>query len=135
MRPVVPFAMRFVAAPVQLGEWTLPAGSVVAISVRLIHSRADLYEEPLAFRPERFEDAKVESYSWLPFGGGVRRCLGASFAMFEMQTVLARIVERCRLAPVDRRPERVRRRSVTLVPHRGARAVLRERHPSTTPQP
>jgi cytochrome P450 len=98
----------------------------------LIHQRPDLYPEPDAFRPERFENGTTESFAWLPFGGGVRRCLGAAFATYEMKIILRRILERCELQAPDPRAERPRRRAVTFVPHHGTRVVLRERTPRSS---
>jgi cytochrome P450 len=129
-RPVVPFAIRYLTEPFPLGDCAAPAESLLAISISLLHQRPDLFPEPEAFRPERFAEPGVESYTWLPFGGGVRRCIGASFATFEMRVVLRRVLERCELAPVDSRPERPKRRSVTFAPHRGALAVMTSRRPA-----
>ncbi len=125
-RPVIPFALRYATEPVPVGDYTAPADSLIAVSLSLIHQRADLYPEPAAFRPERFESGETESFAWLPFGGGVRRCLGAAFATYEMRIVLRRVLERCRLQAPDPRPERARRRAVTFAPGNGARVVLRE---------
>ena len=87
-RPVLTFAMRTLKAPMEVGGHDVPAGATLGTSVLLLHSRPDLFPDPYAFRPERFVGAKPETYSWIPFGGGVRRCLGASFAQFEMRQVL-----------------------------------------------
>ena len=96
----------------------LPAGTTVAPCILLVHRREDIYPEPNAFRPERFLGRPPGTYTWIPFGGGVRRCLGAAFAQFEMQVVLETIARSARLEAVGR-PEDVRRRGVTLVPSRG----------------
>ncbi len=82
------------------------------------------HPEPARFRPERFLERPPGTYTWIPFGGGVRRCLGASFALFEMKTVLAAVVSRARLRPADARPERVARRAITLTPARGAEELV-----------
>ena len=129
-RPVLTFAMRTLTAPREVGGYTVPAGHTLAAGVHLIHKRADLYPDPLAFRPERFEERPVETYSWVPFGGGVRRCLGAAFATYEMKVVLRTILERCELSAPDQRPERRSRRSITFVPAHGTRVVMRERRPA-----
>jgi cytochrome P450 len=120
LRPVVPAVVRRLQAPMRFGPWELPAGVHIAPSIYLMHRRPDLYPEPLAFRPERFLEAKPETYTWVPFGGGVRRCLGASFASFEMRQVLSVVLARRRLRTADPRPERYRRRGITFVPGRGA---------------
>jgi cytochrome P450 len=93
-------------------------------SIAAIHRREDCYPQARAFRPERFlgPDAP-DTYSWLPFGGGTRRCLGASFATFEMQVVIRRVLERTTLVPVGRRPERGARRGIIFVPARGVRVL------------
>ncbi len=109
----------------EFGGWELPAGTNIAPSIYLLHRRPDLYPEPDAFRPERFLGDDVPgTYEWIPFGGGVRRCLGASFALYEMRIVLAAVLEQVRLEP-DRglRPESVTRRAITFAPSRGARVV------------
>lgn len=129
-RPVIPFVLRYLTEPLPIGDYTVPGESLLAVSITLIHQRPDLYPQPDEFRPERFEDGRTESFAWLPFGGGVRRCIGAAFATFEMQIVLRRILERCELQAPDPRPEKPRRRAVTFVPHQGTRAVLRRRIPN-----
>ena len=122
-RPVLTFAMRTLKAPMEVGGHDVPAGATLGTSVLLLHSRPDLFPDPYAFRPERFVGAKPETYSWIPFGGGVRRCLGASFAQFEMRQVLTTVLARRELRAADQRPERRRRRGITQVPARGARVI------------
>jgi cytochrome P450 len=125
IRPVVPGIGRVVRGEAfEVGGYSIPPGVEINPSIRTIHRRADRYPAPHEFRPERFlgEDAP-DTYTWIPFGGGTRRCLGASFALLEMRVVLARVLERAELAPVGRRPERIVRRGVTMVPRNGARAV------------
>jgi len=110
----------------ELGGWQLPAGVHIAPSIYLLHRRPDLYPEPLEFRPERFLAADPPgTYDWIPFGGGVRRCLGASFALFEMKAVLRAVLRgpRLREAP-RRRSEGVTRRAITFAPSRGARIAI-----------
>jgi cytochrome P450 len=124
LRPPVPLVDRTLSQPLDLGEHVLPAGTTVAPCIYLIHRRPDLYPEPHAFRPERFLDNAPETYGWLPFGGGTRRCVGASFATFEMKTVMRRVLQRARLRPAGSRPEAARRRAIVLAPSRGARAIL-----------
>jgi cytochrome P450 len=129
LRPVIPLAARMVNEPFALGGYTVPTGSLLACSILLTHSRPDLYPDPEAFRPERFMEGAPDTYSWIPFGGGVRRCIGAAFATFEMKIILRRVFARCALeAPSGAKPERPRRRFVTYPPNHGAQVVLRSRH-------
>jgi cytochrome P450 len=106
----------------------LPAGVHVAPCIYLVHRREDLYPEARAWRPERWIGAGraggPELFAWIPFGGGVRRCLGAAFATMEMAEVLRVVAQRFALAPVQARGERMRRRGITLQPGRGGRVVL-----------
>jgi cytochrome P450 len=113
----------------EIGGVELPAGVSVAPCIYLIHRRPDVYPDPYAFRPERFLEQPAGTYTWIPFGGGVRRCLGASFALFEMRVVLRELAARLELRAVDSRPERITRRAITLVPERGGRVVA-ERRPA-----
>jgi cytochrome P450 len=126
-RTVVPGIGRVVREePFPLGDFVIPVGVEINPSIAAIHRRADCYPEPEAFRPERFlADDAPDTYTWLPFGGSTRRCLGGSFAAFEMKVVIRRVLERADLAPFGRRPERALRKGVTIVPRRGARVVLR----------
>jgi cytochrome P450 family 135 len=118
LRPVISGVGRVVREePFELGGYSIPPGIEINPSIAAIHRRPDRYPEPRAFRPERFlGDDPPDTYSWLPFGGGTRRCLGASFASFEMAVVVRRVLERTRLAPADRRPEKGVRKGITLVP-------------------
>ena len=126
IRPVIPGVGRVVrGAPFALGEWVIPEGVEINPSIRMIHRRADLYPSPAAFRPERFSgDGAPDTYTWVPFGGGTRRCLGASFAMMEMRVVIGRVLERARLRAADPEPEQAQFRAITLAPKHGARVVL-----------
>ncbi len=123
LRPVLPIVVRLLKEPMEIGGHHLPAGVSVAPCIHLIHRRPDVYPEPRAFRPERFLDQPPGTYTWIPFGGGVRRCIGASFALFEMRQVLQAIVDRVDLRPADPMGERVSRRAITLTPGRGASIV------------
>jgi cytochrome P450 len=128
-RPVIPLIGRRVTVPWQLGEYGVPAGTAVTMSILLVHHRADLYPEPFEFRPERFLDGrKPGTYEWLPFGGGIRRCLGAALAMAEQRVVLEAMARRLDLEADDPAPERALHRNVTMIPARGGRVVLRSRH-------
>jgi cytochrome P450 len=126
-RPVIPVIGRHVTVPWQLGEYRLPAGSSVLISILLVHHREDVYPDPFAFRPERFVGVKPGTYTWIPFGGGIRRCLGAALAMAEQRVVLEAIARRTELHAPDPAPEHARHRNVTMIPQRGARVVVTER--------
>ena len=124
LRPVIPIVVRRLTEPVEIGGHLLPAGTKVAPCIYLLHRREDVYDEPHAFRPERFLDQPAGTYTWIPFGGGVRRCLGASFALLEMKQVLAALVERLDIEPSRPESERVRRRQITLAPSRGGEVVV-----------
>jgi cytochrome P450 len=115
---------RHLTAPLEIGGHLLPAGVTINPSIYLLHRRPDLYPEPEAFRPERFLDNPPGTYQWIPFGGGVRRCLGASFALFEMKIVLQTILDRVSLVPRHDADERVTRRAITFAPNRGARIAV-----------
>jgi cytochrome P450 len=113
--------------PFELGGYRIPVGIEINPSIAAIHRRRDRYPEPREFRPQRFlGNGSPDTYTWLPFGGGTRRCLGASFASFEMGVVIRRVLERTDLAPSDRRREKGVRKGVTHVPRRGVRVVMRE---------
>jgi cytochrome P450 len=123
LRPVIPFVGRKLSEPQTIGGWDIPAGARVAPSIHLVHRREDIYPEANAFRPERWLGTRPNPYTFLPFGGGVRRCLGASFAETEMRAVLAEIVRSVSLTPARPENEKVGRRVITLVPGRGAEII------------
>ncbi|QEC46598.1 cytochrome P450 [Baekduia soli] len=123
LRPVLPFVGRRLTQPQTIGGIAMPAGTKVAPSIHLVHRRGDLYPEPMAFRPERWLGVRTNPYTFLPFGGGVRRCLGASFAETELRAVLGVLVSQVRLAPSQPANEHVGRRVITLVPDRGGEVV------------
>jgi cytochrome P450 family 135 len=125
VRPVIPGVGRVVRKePFRLNGYVIPEGVEINPSIRMIHRRADLYPQPAAFRPERFlgPDAP-DTYTWLPFGGGTRRCLGASFAQMEMRIVTARVLERTALAAADPELDEVRFSAITLSPRNGVRVI------------
>jgi cytochrome P450 family 135 len=125
LRPPIPIvARRVVGEPFVLGEHSIPVGDMIAPCIYLVHRREDLYPDPYAFRPERFLERPPETYSWLPFGGGMRRCIGASFAVLEMSTVLRTVARRMRLAPSGPGPELITRRAIVLAPNRGGEVVV-----------
>ncbi len=127
IRPVVPFIGRELRAPSELGGYALESGTNVFAAIYLTHTRADVYEDPYGFKPERFLDGGPETFSWIPFGGGTRRCLGAAFAQFEIDVVLRTILARATLRPATDRPEPIVRRNVTLAPRHGTPAILERR--------
>jgi cytochrome P450 len=123
VRPVLSIVGRKTLQPFAVGGWTIPAGIHVVPCIYLTHRRADLWDDPTAFRPERFLDGAPEPYAFIPFGGGRRRCLGAAFATLEMREVLRALAARFALAPERAEGERMRRRSITLTPARGGYVV------------
>jgi cytochrome P450 family 135 len=126
-RPVIPMIVRMANRPWQMGEYVLPARTPVAVSIVALHHREDVYPEPLAFSPERFLDHKPGTYTWIPFGGGIRRCLGATLAMAEQRVVLRAIAQRVDLAPANPAHVRAQQRNVTMIPRRGTRVVVERR--------
>jgi cytochrome P450 len=126
-RPVIPMIGRRVTVPWRLGEFAVRADTPVAMSILLLHHREDLYPDPFSFRPERWDGQKPGTYTWIPFGGGIRRCLGASLAMVEQRLVLDAMVRRLDLEADDPEPEHAVHRNVTMIPSRGARVVVRKR--------
>jgi cytochrome P450 len=135
VRPVLSIAARRLHAPFELGGHVLPAGVHVAPCIYLAHRRREAWGDPIAFRPERFLDGSPAPYTYLPFGGGVRRCAGASFAMLEIREVLRAVAEGVALAPAGLASERMRRGSVTLVPRGGGAVVPEPLKPSLSPCP
>ena len=123
VRPVIPAVLRQLQGPLQLSRWRLPKGVTVMPAISLMHSDPSVFPEPESFRPERFLEGEGSTYTWIPFGGGRRRCLGAAFASFEMRIVLRTILANATLRADRARDEGVRNRHITLVPARGARVV------------
>jgi cytochrome P450 family 135 len=123
-RPVIVDVARKLKAPATIGGYELPAGQFVLPAIAALHYRADLFPGPEQFRPERFLEGKADNYAWIPFGGGIRRCIGAAFAEYEMRTILREFVERAELRPVTQEPERVKVRNITLAPAKGTRVIL-----------
>jgi cytochrome P450 family 135 len=135
LRPVISIVLRRLQEPMELGGRMLPAGASIVPSIHLVHRRPDIYPEPNEFRPERFIESEggraPGTYTWIPFGGGIRRCLGAAFAQFEMEVVLRELVLRRTLAPSRPESERVYRRAITETPRRDAEVIV-GRCPVTT---
>jgi cytochrome P450 len=126
VRPVIPMIVRMVKRRWQFGDYVVPANTPVAVSIVALHHRADVYPEPGRFRPERFLAHKPGTYTWIPFGGGIRRCLGASLAMAEQRVVLAAVARHTNLEPADPKPEPALQRNVTMIPRHGGRVVLKQ---------
>jgi cytochrome P450 len=128
LRPVISIVLRRLQEPMELGGRMLPAGCSIVPSIHLVHRRADVYPEPHAFRPERFLEGEggraPGTYTWIPFGGGIRRCLGAAFAQFEMEVVLRELLLRRTLAPSRAQSERVYRRAITETPRHDAEVLI-----------
>jgi cytochrome P450 len=134
LQPVLPNAEpRLVKEPVEIGGVTYPPGILLMANAYLVHHDPAVYPDPYAFRPERFLEREggraPGTYTWIPFGGGRRRCIGASFAQLEMKIVIRSLLRGCELSPAESRRERTRRRSITISPARGCRVVLAERRP------
>jgi cytochrome P450 family 135 len=127
VRPVVFEFGRKLTAPVHLGRHRIPAGTILTPSINLVHHASRHYPDPDEFRPQRFLDHRPDPAIWLPFGGGVRRCLGATFAQVEMRTVLREVLRRVELSPTAAPDEPVRPHHVTMVPRQGAMVTVRRR--------
>lgn len=118
-RPVIVDVARKLTAPERVGGYELPTGTFAMAAIAALHYREDLFPDPYEFRPERFLDGRADTYAWIPFGGGVRRCIGAAFAEYEMRVVLRAILERADLRAPDQKPEKVKVRNITLAPGKG----------------
>ena len=115
---------RKLTAPATIGGHELPAGSFLLAAIAALHYREDLFPEPERVPPRALPRGQADNYAWIPFGGGIRRCIGAAFAEYEMRMILREFVERADLRAADPRPEKVKVRNITLVPAKGARVVL-----------
>ena len=136
LRPVIDAAERTIKAPRTIAGWDLPAGIRVYPAIAVVHRREDLYPNARAFRPERFLDEGAKSYTWLPFGGGIRRCIGAALAQAEMAEVLRVVLDRVELEPVSPRTDQVVLSGITLAPKGGVRMrVTRRATPSGATRP
>jgi cytochrome P450 len=125
LRPPIPLvARRVVGQPFDLGGHAIPVGAMIAPCIYLVHRRPDIYPDPYSFRPERFIGNAPETYSWLPFGGGMRRCIGASFAVLEMSTVLRTVAAGLKLEPTAAEHELIARRAIFFAPSRGGSVVV-----------
>lgn len=120
MRPAVPVLARLVRQPLQMGAHLIPTGTLLAPCPLLVHHRPDIYPEPMSFKPERFLERKPGTYTWMPFGGGVRRCIGNNFAMVEMRVVLAELLPHLTPHAIDSEPEGMSHRGNSMIPAGGA---------------
>ena len=127
MRPVVGFSGRFTRRPFELGGYRIPEGVMIGLSASLTHFDSGLFPEPFRFRPERFLDVRPDTYAWIPFGGGIRRCIGATFAHMELDVVLRVLLERLELVPTTDPDERMHFKGVAWSPADGGVAVFRRR--------
>jgi cytochrome P450 len=127
LRPVFPVTARLASEDFALGDLAVPAGTLIVPHIIVVHRRPDLYPDPLAFRPQRFLDDRAGTYTWISFGGGPRRCIGAGFSLLEMRIVLRTMLRHARLLPTERRAERIARHTVTIAPARGATITLERR--------
>ena len=127
LRPVGPGVIRALKAPFEITGYELPTGVAVVPNILLVHTREDVYPDPVAFRPERFLEKPAGTYTWIPFGGGVRRCLGASFALFEMKAVLRAVAQNIERLEPAHKTEKPQRRGVTLVPAAEGRVIAARR--------
>lgn len=125
LRPVIPIVGRVLKKPYHLGGHALATGTTVAPCIYLAHRNPDVYPEPEAFRPERFIGVQPDPASWLPFGGGIRRCIGAQFALYEMKIVLGTMLAACEFELAQPTPARTVRRAITFWPEGGARVRIR----------
>ncbi|ORW29799.1 cytochrome P450 [Mycobacterium palustre] len=125
LRPPAPFTARVAAQPVPIGGYRVAAGTRIVVHIVAINRNPGIYNRPNEFRPERFLGCRPDTYAWVPFGGGVKRCLGAAFSMRELITVLHTLLRAGEFVAVDDRPERIVRRSIMLVPRHGTRVRFR----------
>ena len=126
-RPVLPAGLRRTKARIQLGEWVLPEDTMVWASIQLAHESEEHFPDAASFNPDRFAGAAPNPFTWIPFGGGMNRCIGAAFANMEMDVTLRTLLREFRFAPTDAPDERRHNRGVTIAPGQGARAVVYRR--------
>jgi hypothetical protein len=127
VRPPAPLTSRVAAQPCEIGGYRVDAGTRIVVHIIAINRNADTYEHPHEFRPERFLGTRPQTYAWVPFGGGVKRCLGASFSMRELITVVQVLLREGEFSAVDEKPEKIVRRSIMLAPRYGTRVRFRPR--------
>jgi cytochrome P450 len=127
VHPVIPMVVRHLMQPATIGGWNLPQGTNVGPSIIISHSRPDNFEQPEVFRPERFLEGHVEANTWIPFGGGVRRCIGAGFSLMEGVAVLREVLATYDVHVPAGMDDLPKVRNITSVPRHGARIVVRPR--------
>jgi cytochrome P450 len=127
IRPPAPLTARVAAQPFPIGGYRVEAGTRIVVHIIAINRNAHIYDHPNEFRPERFLGTRPETYAWVPFGGGVKRCLGAAFSMRELITVLHTLLREGEFSAVDENPEKIVRRSIMLAPRFGTRVRFRPR--------
>lgn len=128
VRPVIETTTRQVRCEsLRIGRWTLPRGTIVTACIALVHDDPALFPNPAVFDPDRFTGPRADTYGWIPFGGGVRRCMGAAFATLEMNMVMRTLLRDFIFEPTADRPERSHNRGVTVMPAKGGVAVVRHR--------
>src|SRR5581483_11626750 len=128
-RPVIPGTGRMVVEPFELGEYVLPRGTVIILAAPFLHNDPEVYPNPQRFDPDRFLGKRPDPNSWIPFGGGMRRCPGAAFAHMEMDVVLRTLLREIQIDASDERGERMLFRGIAFAPARGGRIVIRRRQP------
>jgi hypothetical protein len=127
IRPPAPFTARVAAQPFPVGGYRVEAGTRIVVHIIAINRNPHIYDHPNEFRPERFLGTRPETYAWVPFGGGVKRCLGAAFTVRELITVLHTLLREGEFSAVDEKPEKIVRRSIMLAPRFGTRVTFRPR--------
>jgi cytochrome P450 len=135
LRPVTGEVARTPLHPLNLTECEIPAGTSVMASIHLAHTDPARYDDPLTFRPERFLDRQPDLANWLPFGGGIRRCLGAGFATLELRETIRQVVTHATFRAATTDLERPKRRAVTMIPRHGTRILVNHRRPTNDPSP
>ena len=133
--PAVPVVMRRLVEPMQVGDFTLPPDTIVAPCVYLMHRHADIYPQPRSFQPERFLKDPAATYTWIPFGGGVRRCVAVVFAQLEMKQVIRTVLREVDLRPAATGSEAAVRSSVSFAPNGGARVIATRRRSARAATP
>ena len=133
VRTIIDFVGRHVFGEmVEVGQWRIPRGHTILISILNMHADAEAFPDPDRFDPRRFLDAKVNTFSWVPFGGGTRRCVGAAFANMEMDVVLRTVLRQFAIEPTNRAPEKWHARGVAYTPAKGGQITVRRRAAATT---